>query len=125
MSHVLKQLSTHYAFALIINLVLRAYIIYKVILFFFRMLNSETSYRELLRLIHPRDGTVLVACMMRPVARFHVPGMFKFDLSAVLKRRTDTDAEYMEDGQDERIGATEYAEGNGTRKGGGKAERIT
>ena len=63
MSHVLKQPSTHYAFALIINLALRAYIIYTIILFFFRTLNSETSYRELLRRIHPRDGTVLVAYM--------------------------------------------------------------
>ena len=43
----------------------------------------------------------------------------------LLKRRTDADAEYMEDGRDERIEATEYAEGNGTRKGGGKAECIT
>ena len=42
----------------------------------------------------------------------------------LLKRRTDADAEYTEDGRDERIGATEYAEGNGTRKGGGKAEHI-
>ena len=43
----------------------------------------------------------------------------------VLKRRTDADAEYTEDGWDERIGATEYAEGNGTRKGGGRVEHIT
>ena len=42
----------------------------------------------------------------------------------MLKRSTDADAEYTEDGRDERIGATEYTEGNGTRKGGGKAERI-
>ena len=43
----------------------------------------------------------------------------------LLKRRTDAEVEYMEDRQDERIGATEYAEGNGTRKGGGKADHIT
>ena len=42
----------------------------------------------------------------------------------LLKRHTDTDAEYTEDGRDERIGATEYAEGNGTRKRGGDAEHI-
>ena len=43
----------------------------------------------------------------------------------MLKRCTDADAEYTEDGRDERIRATEYTEGNGTRKRGGDAERIT
>ena len=43
----------------------------------------------------------------------------------LLKRRTDADAEYTEDRRDERIRATEYTEGNGTRKRGGDAERIT
>ena len=54
-------------------------------------------------------------------------GSFSSSLPSLclLKRRTDADAEYTEDGQDERIGATEYAEGNGTRKRGGKAECIT
>ena len=42
-----------------------------------------------------------------------------------VKETYGRDAEYTEDGRDERIGATEYAEGNGTRKRGGKAERIT
>ena len=42
----------------------------------------------------------------------------------LLKRRTDADAECTEDGRDGRIGATEYAEGNGTRKRGGDAEHI-
>ena len=46
-------------------------------------------------------------------------------LAIVLKRRTDADAECTEDGRDERIGATEYAEGNRTRKRGGEAEHIT
>ena len=43
----------------------------------------------------------------------------------MLKERTDAEAECTEDGRDGRIGATEYAEGNGTRKRGGKAECIT
>ena len=46
-------------------------------------------------------------------------------LAAVLKRHTDTEAECTEDGQNGWIGATEYAEGNGTQKRGGDAERIT
>ena len=46
-------------------------------------------------------------------------------LAIVLKRRTDADAKCTEDGRDERIRATEYAEGNGTRKRGGEAEHIT
>ena len=46
-------------------------------------------------------------------------------LAIVLKRSTDADAECTEDGRDERIGAMEYAEGNGTRKRGGEAEHIT
>ena len=45
-----------------------------------------------------------------------------FDPGLLLKRRTDTDAECTED---ERIGATEYAERNGTWKRGGDAEHIT
>ena len=48
-----------------------------------------------------------------------------FTLGKLLKRHTDADAEYTEDGWDEQIGATEYAEGDGTRKRGGKAECIT
>ena len=53
----------------------------------------------------------------------------------LLKRRTDAEAECTEDGRDGRIGATEYAGGDGTRKRGrgaeqseeteGDAERIT
>ena len=43
----------------------------------------------------------------------------------LLKRRTDAEAECTEDGRNGQIGATEYAEGNGTRKRGGDAERIT
>ena len=43
----------------------------------------------------------------------------------VLKRRTDADVECTEDGRDGWIGATKYAGGSGTRKRGGKAERIT
>ena len=34
----------------------------------------------------------------------------------LLKRRTDADVGYTEDGRDGRIGATRYAGGNGTRK---------
>ena len=43
----------------------------------------------------------------------------------MLNRHTDVESECTEDRQDGRIGATEYAEGNGTRKRGGDAERIT
>ena len=43
----------------------------------------------------------------------------------LLKRRTDAEAECMEDGRNGWIGATEYAEGNRTRKRGGDAEHIT
>ena len=43
----------------------------------------------------------------------------------VLKRHTDADAECTEDGRNGQIGATEYAEGNGTQKRGGDAEHIT
>ena len=43
----------------------------------------------------------------------------------VLKRRTDAESECTEDRRDRRVGATEYAEGNGTQKRGGDAERIT
>ena len=42
----------------------------------------------------------------------------------MLKRRTDVESECTEEGWDGRIRATEYAEGNGTRKRGGDAERI-
>ena len=40
----------------------------------------------------------------------------KENLEKLLRRRTDAEAECTEDGRDGRIGATEYAEGNGTRK---------
>ena len=43
----------------------------------------------------------------------------------VLKRYTDAESGYTEDGRDGRIGATEYAEGNGTQKRGRKVEHIT
>ena len=42
-----------------------------------------------------------------------------------VKETYGRDAEFTEDGQDKRIGATEYAEGNGTWKRGGDAECIT
>ena len=45
--------------------------------------------------------------------------------SNLLKRRTDAESECTEDGRDGRIGAMEYAEGNGTWKRGGDAEHIT
>ena len=45
-------------------------------------------------------------------------------LGFMLKRRTDAESECMEDRRDGRIGATEYAEGNGTWKRGGDAEHI-
>ena len=37
-------------------------------------------------------------------------------LCNLLKRRTDADVGYTEDGRDGRIGATKYAGGNGARK---------
>ena len=43
----------------------------------------------------------------------------------MLKRRTDAESECTEDRRDGRIGAMEYAEGNGTWRRGGKAEHIT
>ena len=46
-------------------------------------------------------------------------------ITNLLKRRTDVDAECTEDRRDGRIGAMEYAEGNGTQKRGGDAEHIT
>ena len=49
----------------------------------------------------------------------------KYYTTILLKRRTDADVECTEDGRIGRIGATKYAGGNGTRKRGGKAERIT
>ena len=42
-----------------------------------------------------------------------------------VKETYGRDAEFTEDGQDGRIRATEYAGGNGTRKRGRDAERIT
>ena len=42
-----------------------------------------------------------------------------------VKETYGWDAEFTEDGWDKRIGATEYAEGNGTRKRGREAEHIT
>ena len=42
-----------------------------------------------------------------------------------VKETYGGDAECTEDGWDGRIGATEYAEGSGTRKRGGDAECIT
>ena len=46
-------------------------------------------------------------------------------LCYAVKEMYGRDAEFTEDGRDEQIGATEYAEGNGTRKRGRDAERIT
>ena len=44
--------------------------------------------------------------------------------SESVKETYGRGAECTEDGRDERIRATEYTEGNRTRKRGGKAERI-
>ena len=44
---------------------------------------------------------------------------------AFVKETYGRDAEFTEGGRDERIGATEYAEGNRTWKRGGDAEHIT
>ena len=59
---------------------------------------------------------------MRTMPYNKMPGTPWGGSEMLLKRRTDADAEYTEDGRDERIGATEYAEGNGTWKRGGNAE---
>ena len=68
---------------------------------------------------------IVVHCSQRAAIVVVIPIKTLVRSIIVLKRRTDAESECTEDRQDGRVGATEYAERNRTRKRGGDAERIT